>query len=254
MNHLYHTLSPLILLTAFLVSLLAFLAPTPIFADRVSLLTVSLKSSSTSKLKRFIPEAVLDPPSSDRQRMVKRAKKVNAASSTQEVEFVYGPLGACYSIDSGDLLCTSPTFTPIFVDLYTVNATLPSTTADILPDQFPLVPAALFVSLLLLATQLLAVVFSSISMHASKKGKTQGLAARQPSARKVATVAGILGLAAMLASTLALRSQLSDVVEGIKKAGLGEASLGSGFNQLFAGAALEIVVIILLVAEAFTSR
>lgn len=98
MNHLYHTLSPLILLTAFLVSLLAFLAPTPIFADRVSLLTVSLKSSSTSKLKRFIPEAVLDPPSSDRQRMVKRAKKLNAASSTKEVEFVYGPLGEFRSL------------------------------------------------------------------------------------------------------------------------------------------------------------
>lgn len=68
-------------------------------------------------------------------------------------------------------------------------------------------------------------------MHASKKGKAQGLAAKQPSARKVATIAGILGLAAMLGSTLALRSQLSDVVEGIKKAGLGEASLGSGFNR-----------------------
>lgn len=68
-------------------------------------------------------------------------------------------------------------------------------------------------------------------MHASKKGKAQGLAGKQPSARKVATIAGILGLAALLASTLALRSQLSKVVEGIKKAGLGEASLGSGFNR-----------------------
>lgn len=95
MNHLYHTLSPLILLTAFLVSLLAFLAPTPIFADRVSLLSVSLKSSSTSNVKRFIPEAALDPRYPDRQRMVKRAKKVNAASasSTKELDFVYGPLG-----------------------------------------------------------------------------------------------------------------------------------------------------------------
>jgi len=139
--------------------------------------------------------------------------------------------GACYSIDSGDLLCASPSFTPIFVDLYTVNTTLPSTTADILPDQFPLAPAALFVSLLLLATQFLAIVFSSISMHVSKKGKAQGLAGKQPSARKVATIAGILGLAALLASTLALRSQLSEVVEGVEKAGLGEASLGSGFNR-----------------------
>jgi len=94
MNHLYHTLSPLILLTAFLISLLAFLAPTPIFADRVSLLSVSLKSSSASKIKRFIPEAALDPHYPDRQRMMKRAKKVNAASSTtKEVDFVYGPLG-----------------------------------------------------------------------------------------------------------------------------------------------------------------
>ncbi|GAA5980479.1 hypothetical protein JCM5350_001514 [Sporobolomyces pararoseus] len=259
MNHLYHTLSPLIIYTAFLVSLLAFLAPTPIFPDRVSLLSVTLDSSrstsSNSTPKRWLEESELDVRFPDRQRMVKRAKKVESSNaSSQAYNLVYGPLGACLSVDSSDPTCTSPTFTPIFVDLYSSNMTLPASTIALLPDQLPLAPAGLFVSLLLLATQLLAIIGSSISMHANKKGKAQGLAKHQPAMRKVATVVGILGLAVMLAATLALRTQFSKVVDEVKKAGLGTANLGTGFAQLFAGAALEIVVSILLVAEAFTSR
>ncbi|GAA5899217.1 uncharacterized protein JCM6883_005149 [Sporobolomyces salmoneus] len=257
MNHLYHTLSPLIVYAAFLVSLLAFLAPTPIFPDRVSLLSVTLSgvnSSSTSTSERWLSEARIN---HGRQRIVKRAKKTETASSSSSnkaYELVYGPLGACLSVDGSDPTCTSPTFTPIFVDLYSTNTTLPSSTTALLPDQFPLVPAGLFVSLLLLATQLLAVIGSSISMHANKKGKAQGLAKRQPAMRKVATVCGVLGLAVMLAATISLRSQLSKVVDEVEKANVGTAKLGSGFAQFFAGAALEVVVLILLIAEAFTSR
>ncbi|GAA5890106.1 hypothetical protein JCM16303_003443 [Sporobolomyces ruberrimus] len=255
MNHLYHTLSPLVLYAAFLVSLLGFLAPTPIFPDRVSLLSVTVSgSSSSASTRRWLPEPNLDVEFPDMQRMVKRAKKPNAAASGQEYTIVYGPLGACLSVGTSDLQCTSPTFTPIFVDLYSANTTLPASTTSLLPDQFPLAPAGLFVSLLLIATQFLAVLGSAISMHVSKKGKAQGLAAKQPAMRKVATVAGVIGLAVMLAATLALRTHLSKIVEDLKQAGLGTASLGPAFSQFFAGAALEIVVLILLVAEAFTSR
>lgn len=109
--------------------------------------------------------------------------------------------------------------------------TLPASTVALLPDQLPLAPAGLFVSLLLLATQLLAIIGSSISMHANKNGKAQGLAKHQPAMRKVATVVGILGLAVMLAATLALRTQFSKVVDEVKKAGLGTANLGTGFAR-----------------------
>ncbi|GAA6015602.1 hypothetical protein JCM11491_007171 [Sporobolomyces phaffii] len=248
MNHLYHSLSPLILYASFLVCLLAFLSPTPIFPDRVSLLSVTLdgtRSSNSTPSSSALP---------DLRRMVKRAKKANAAAAQKEYKIVFGPLGACLSVDSSDLACTSPTFTPSFVNLYSTNTTLPPSTVSLLPEQFPLAPAALFVALLLLATQFLAVVASSISMHVNKKGKAPKLAKRQPAMRKVATVSGVLGLAALLASTLALRAQLATVVDQVKKAGVGEANLGTGFDQLFAGAALEIVALVLLVAEAFTSR
>ncbi|GAA6059884.1 hypothetical protein JCM10212_007089 [Sporobolomyces blumeae] len=258
MNHLYHTLSPLVLLTSFLVSLLAFLAPTPIFADRVSLLSFSTNTtgSTSTSAKRWLPEADLDPAFPDLQRMVRRAKTTNAASSalTVPLHMTWGPLGACVSVDSGDLNCTSPTFTPIFVDLYSTNTSLPTSTADILPDQFPLAPTALFVSLKLVAVQFLLLVASSIAMHASKRDKLAAFAAKQPALRKVATGAGIVSLAVMLAATLALRSQLSTVVDWVEKRKAGTASLGKGFDQLFASIALEIVVLILLVAEAFTGR
>lgn len=259
MNHLYHTLSPLVLYAAFLVSLLGFLAPTPIFPDRVSLLSVTVSgSSSSASTRRWLPEPNLDVEFPDMQRMVKRAKKPNAAASGQEYTIVYGPLGelpplfplrsenssdtdgfdplrsnpgACLSVGTSDLQCTSPTFTPIFVDLYSANTTLPASTTSLLPDQFPLAPAGLFVSLLLIATQFLAVLGSAISMHVSKKGKAQGLAAKQPAMRKVATVAGVIGLAVMLAATLALRTHLSKIVEDLKQAGLGTASLGPAFSR-----------------------
>jgi hypothetical protein len=77
------------------------------------------------------------------------------------------------------------------------------------------------------------VIGSSISMHANKKGKAQGLAKRQPAMRKVATGAGLIGLGVTLAATLALRTQFLKVVEEVKKAGLGTATLGTGFARTF---------------------
>ncbi|GAA5898723.1 hypothetical protein JCM5296_006697 [Sporobolomyces johnsonii] len=265
MNHLYHTLSPFVLLAAFLVSLLAFLAPTPILSDRVSLLSVSTNASSastsSSNTKRWLADSQLDAAYPNLQRMVKRAKKTdlsasNASSTASKtpITLVFGPLGACYtsgSRSSASPTCASPSFTPIFIELYD-NLTLPATTIDALPAQFPLAPTALFVSLLLLALQLVAVVFSSISMHATKKAAF--LLKRQATMRKTATGAGVLSLAIMLAATIALHVQLSDVVDKLKDAGAATASLGGGFTQLFAGAGLEAVAILLLVSEAWTSR
>ncbi|GAA5941630.1 hypothetical protein JCM1841_000597 [Sporobolomyces salmonicolor] len=265
MNHLYHTLSPFVLLAAFLVSLLAFLAPTPILSDRVSLLSVSTNVSSalasSTKTKRWLAESQLEASYPNLQRMIKRAKKTDLSASSaastaskMPVTLDFGPLGACYTSgarSSASPTCASPSFTPIFIELYD-NLTLPTTTINALPAQFPLAPTALLMSLLLLAVQLVAVVFSSISMHATKKAAF--LLKRQATMRKTATGAGILSLAIMLAATIALHVQLSDVVDKLKVSGAATASLGSGFTQLFAAAGLQAVASLLLVSEAFTNR
>ncbi|GAA5973222.1 hypothetical protein JCM21900_003893 [Sporobolomyces salmonicolor] len=265
MNHLYHTLSPFVLLAAFLVSLLAFLAPTPILSDRVSLLSVSTNvssaSASSTKTKRWLAESQLEASYPNLQRMVKRTKKTDLSASSaastaskMPVTFDFGPLGACYTSgprSSASPTCASPSFTPTFIELFD-NLTLPTTTSNALPAQFPLAPTALLISLLLLAVQLVAVVFSSISMHATKKAAF--LLKRQATMRKTATGAGMLSLALMLAATIALHVQLSDVVDKLKVSGAATASFGSGFAQLFAGAGLQAIASLLLVSEAFTNR
>ncbi|GAA5969148.1 hypothetical protein JCM11641_007486 [Rhodosporidiobolus odoratus] len=259
MNHLYHTLSPLILLAAFLVSLLAFLAPTPILSDRVSLLSVStnVPAPSTDAARRWLADDIAHSGPVHLSRMVKRAKKSNStspaakAATTEPIHLVFGPLGACFSNSTtSEPVCASPSFTPIFLDLYD-TLSLPAALQDALPDQFPLAPTALFASLVLLAFQFLAVVFSSLSMHFTKRFAFLG--AKQPTHRKAATVAGVFSLAIGLAATIALRVQLAKVVEKLDGTSA-TGSLGPSFQQLFAGAALEAVASLLLIAEALTSR
>ncbi|BGP36507.1 hypothetical protein JCM10449v2_000408 [Rhodotorula kratochvilovae] len=256
MNHLYHSLSPLVLLAAFLVSLLAFLAPTPILSDRVSLLEVSTNVSSSANAKRWLAheDAVTLAYS---HRMVRRAKKANSSASTAAtavpVTVKIGPLGACYTnLTTTKQSCMAPAFTPIFVELYDNALRLPSAVSAPLPDQFPLIPTALFVSLCLLAVQFLAVVFSSAGMHASKKLAL--LNKKQATLRKAATVCGVVGLLVGIVATAALRVQLGKAADEAGKVDGVEAKLGSGFMQLFAGMALQAVADLLLVAEAFTSK
>ncbi|GAA5844682.1 hypothetical protein JCM11251_007349 [Rhodosporidiobolus azoricus] len=255
-NHLYHILSPLILLAAFLVALLAFLAPTPIFPDRISLLSVSTATSrngSATNTKRWMADEAGMRFHSNR--MVKRAKKSNStpndATTSAPIELVLGPLGGCFSDSTtSDPVCIAPSFTPIFVEMYD-SLPLSAAVKDALPDQFPLAPTALFASLILLAYQFLAVALSSISMHASKKPAF--LAKKQPMLRKSALVAGVISLAIGLAATGTLRIQLGKVVDKLNDAGM-TAKLGPGFDQFWAALALQAVAVLLLAAEAFTSR
>lgn len=86
MNHLYHTLSPLILLASFLVLLLSFLAPTPILHERVSLLQVEV-NTSTPLAKRWIEEPVKPILIHNYQRM-QRSIKARAASSAKKASGV----------------------------------------------------------------------------------------------------------------------------------------------------------------------
>ncbi|GAA6006651.1 hypothetical protein JCM10207_005004 [Rhodosporidiobolus poonsookiae] len=254
MNHLYHSLSPLVLLAAFLVSLLSFLAPTPILSDQVSLLSLSTNVSSstnTTTAKRWIA-ADSHAAVAHSKRMVKRAKKASlAAATTTQVDLVLGPLGACYSNStSSDPVCLSPSFTPIFVELYDTVG-LSNTVQSALPEQFPLAPSALFLSIALLAVEFIAVVLSSLGMHATKR--LRFFTAKQPLLRKAATVAGIAAFVIGIAATAALRVQLGKVVDKLKEASV-EGKLGTGFHLLYAGIVLEAVALLLLGAEAITSR
>ncbi|GAA6051692.1 hypothetical protein JCM3770_001230 [Rhodotorula araucariae] len=256
MNHLYHSLSPLVLLAAFLVSLLAFLAPTPILSDRVALLEVSTNVSTSANARRWLAHE--DTVAQEYlHRMARRAKKANSSSTvsttTVPVTVKIGPLGACYTnLATAHESCMAPSFTPIFVEFYNDALKLPSTVSSTLPEQFPLVPTALFVSLCLLAVQFLAVVLSSAGMHAPKKLAV--LNKKQVTLRKAATVCGGIGILVGVVATAVLRVQLGKAAAEAGKVHGVEAKLGSGFTQLFTGLALQTVGALLLVAEAFTSK
>lgn len=94
MNHLYHSLSPLLLLASFLVLLLSFLAPVPILHERVLLLKVEVKSTSSSTTKRWLapPEAPIFTPSF--HRMAKKSKSIlaRATNSTKKASASTGSL------------------------------------------------------------------------------------------------------------------------------------------------------------------
>lgn len=130
----------------------------------------------------------------------------------------------------------SPSFTPIFVDVYDDALKLPSSLSSTLPEQFPLTTTAIFVSLALLAAQFLAVAFSSASMHASKR--LTFLNKKQPMLRKAATVCGGVGLVVGLAATGALRVQLGKAADKAGKLPGVEAKLGPGFIRALTASAL----------------
>lgn len=97
MNHLYHSLSPLVLLASLLILLLSVLAPVPILHERVSLLMVQVNSTASSATKRWLapPEAPVNPHSF--HRMAKRSKILlaRATNSTKKPSHTlyFGPLG-----------------------------------------------------------------------------------------------------------------------------------------------------------------
>ncbi|ORY73402.1 hypothetical protein BCR35DRAFT_333667 [Leucosporidium creatinivorum] len=267
MNHLYHSLSPLVLLASFLILLLSFLAPVPILHERVSLLKVEVDSTASSATKRWLaaPEAPIFTPSF--HRMAKRSKTIlaratnstkkasaSAGSSTSATHTLnFGPMGAC-SLPvptNSNLTCTSPSFTPIFVDLVEAVG-LSSTQQATLPDQFPLAPTALFLALLLNVLCLNSTLLSSLASHAPSKAGF--LAKKQVTLRKAALGAGFVSLCIGLAAAICLRVQLAKVVKEWNALGSGVAELGTGFTQLWAGFALEAVSVLLLVAEDLTSR
>lgn len=138
-------------------------------------------------------------------------------------------IGACYTnFTTSDQSCTTPSLTPIFVDVLD-NVRLPDKIADALPDYFPLVPTGILISLGLMGLQLVAVLASSVSMHASKK--LAFLNKKQPTLRKAAMFMGLISLVVGVVAVAALRVQLGNAADKAGKTDGVEAKLGSGFNR-----------------------
>lgn len=262
MNHFYHTLNPLVALAAFVLLLLTFLSPTTIFADRVSLLHVNTTTASTtattsssSAVATITRRAVA---ARDLHRFEKRAKvnatsKAAAAASatfTSSLDLFYGPMGEWHEVENllrlrsfgltslagacvrstkagaSSISCSAPSFTPIFLPLYT-SVDVPAAVQADLPDQFPLAPTALFLCLLLSGCALVAIFLSSVGNHAPK-----GVFARKAGTwRRLALWSTVAALVVGLASTVALRKQLGDVVKSLSAVDAGGASLGTGFTR-----------------------
>lgn len=95
-HHLFHSFAPIVLLTAYLVTLLAFLAPTPILADHVYLMHVSVPVSAMSVTpgRHYVVGGGYTPRKfSRKRRMVKVVKRGPSVMVPVAIELQIGPLG-----------------------------------------------------------------------------------------------------------------------------------------------------------------
>lgn len=92
--------------------------------------------------------------------------------------------GLCHKAGS-KTTCASPSFTPIFVEVYD-TVKMPARAQEVLPAQFPLQPTAMFLSVALSGVAWLLVVLSALGMHCTKK--LAFLTRKQPKIRKLALV------------------------------------------------------------------
>lgn len=84
MNHLYHTLSPLLLLASFVVLLLSFLAPVPILHERISLLRIEVNATASGVSRRWLAQSEISTSAVVSHRMLKRSVLARAANSTKK--------------------------------------------------------------------------------------------------------------------------------------------------------------------------
>lgn len=218
-----------------------------ILCNSVSLLTVGITVSSTAVVARrsLAASGAHDATASDRMVKVKRnhilhnnavtSLASNTTTSSDTVKLYLGALGklppharlpladsltptpqtgACYKSGSNDTICVSPSFPPIFDEVYT-NLSIPNSISASLPTQFPLAPTALFVSLILLACGFLLSLGSSSVHHVNRFERARKHAAR---VRKWQ-----LGLVVELRDDVAALTAL-DVADA-------SASLGAGFGS-----------------------
>jgi hypothetical protein len=120
-----------------------------------------------------------------------------------------------------------PSFTPLFGDEYDKLA-LSSVQQALLPEQFPLAPAVLFIALVLAAVALLSVLMSSLAMHAPKKLAVLGRS--QLKFRKIALMTASISAVAGLACAGSFHLDLGRAVNRWREAG-GQASLETALTR-----------------------
>ncbi|KAG0656435.1 hypothetical protein C6P46_007094 [Rhodotorula mucilaginosa] len=277
-HHVFHSFAPIVLLTAYLVTLLAFLAPTPILSS-VYLMHVSspVSAMAVTPGRHYIIGGGYKPRNASRREMVKVVKRAPSVMVPVAIELQIGPLGepsfsptatrlntvltaphsplkgACYTnVTSGGQECQSPSFTPIFSELYD-DLSIPSAVVDTLVTQFPFSPTFLFISICLMFVQLLVIASLAAGMH-KPQGNLGFIARKQHRIVRVALIIGGVSLALGLAATGALRVIVGHDVKGAEAVAGVTAEVGSGFAQLWAGYVLQLVVVLLLVAEFFATR
>ncbi|KWU46821.1 hypothetical protein RHOSPDRAFT_24430 [Rhodotorula sp. JG-1b] len=251
-HHIFHSFAPIVLLTAYLVTLLAFLAPTPILPS-VYLMHVSspVSAMAVTPGRHYIIGGGAR--NASRREMVKVVKRGPSVMVPVAVELQIGPLGACYTnVTSGGQECQSPSFTPIFSELYD-DLSIPSAVVDTLVTQFPFSPTFLFISICLMFVQLLVIASLAAGMH-KPQGNLGFIARKQHRIVRVALIIGGISLLLGLAATGALRVIVGHDVKGAKEIEGVTAEVGSGFAQLWAGYVLQLVVVLLLVAQFFATR
>ncbi|GAA5866283.1 hypothetical protein JCM3774_006601 [Rhodotorula dairenensis] len=240
-HHLFHSFAPVVLLTAYLVTILAFLAPTPILADHVYLMHVSMPVSAMAVTpgRHYIIGGGYTPRNgSQKQGMTKVVKRGPSVMVPVAIELQIGPLGACYTnVSSGGQECQSPSFTPIFSELYD-DLSVPPAVVDTLVTQFPFSPTFLFISMCLMFIQLLMITSLAAGMH-KPTGNLGFIARKQHRIVRTALIIGVVSLALGLAATGALRVVVGHDVNAAKDVQGVTADIGSGFAQLWAGYILQ---------------
>ena len=248
-HHIFHSFAPIVLLTAYLVTLLAFLAPTPILSS-VYLMHVSSPVSAMAVTPgRHLGGGARNP---SRREMVKVVKRGPSVMVPVAIELHIGPLGelfprstkldtvltaphspakgACYTnVTSGGQECQSPSFTPIFSELYD-DLSIPSAVVDTLVTQFPFSPTFLFISICLMFVQLLVIASLAAGMH-KPQGNLGFIARKQHRIVRVALIIGGISLLLGLAATGALRVIVGHDVKGAKEVEGVTAEVGSGFAR-----------------------
>lgn len=97
-HHIFHSFAPIVLLTAYLVTLLAFLAPTPILSDHVYLMHVSspVSAMAVTPGRHYIIGGGAR--NASRREMVKAVKRGPSVMVPVAIELQIGPLGKSSSL------------------------------------------------------------------------------------------------------------------------------------------------------------
>lgn len=167
--------------------------------------------------------------------MGKSSSKARKFSSSLNLRTFH--LGACYRIPSSTnqsittLNCTAASVTPMFTPLFE-TLSLPLVLQNALPNQFPLAPAVISLSvILLLMTSLIHLIV--VLMPITNKTRVD----QQIALRKNGIILGSISLVIGLIGSLALRVELSKFTNAFNVAALklggdllfSQAALGNGF-------------------------